>query len=807
MDMLIKDIRHGLRALRRNPGPTLAIVVSLSLAIGANAAIFTFLNTILLRPLPFSEAEEVVRIRDARVEEGGEPEQMAVSPFNYTSWMETSEAFEGFAAQENLTINLTGVTPPQRLQGSMVTGNFFRVLGIQPALGRDFLPDEDRPDNTANVALISHDLWNQLFEGSRDALGREVTLNQEKYSVIGVLPPKVQFPYRAQVWIPMGLSQSDQDTWHRHALNVFGRLQDGVSLDEARTEMEGIAARLAQEHPETNREWSVHLTGIREDLTGEVRPGLLALTVAAALVLLLACVNASNLLMARSLDQGSELAVRVALGAKRRDIVRQFLAQSLTLGLVAGLLGLVVAKVTLDGLVGLSPIRDLDPFFEQSLGLDFRVLSVTFAVSLLVGLVFGLLPAFKASRTDVRDFLSEGSTKSSRGLEGRRALGAFVVCEVAFAMLLLAGAGLILKSFQQAQEVELGFDEENLLTAQISLPQSKYPERSQRVAFLDRLVERLDALPEVAAAGVTLTHPYSDSRTVAPYVVENDPDLEPGEFYYANHAMVSPGYFRLMEIPLLEGRRFTGRDRIGAQEVVIVSESFAETHWPDGSALGKRVRVNREGWPWLTIVGVVGDTNEQSDYQDTWYVPIHQEWRFRAVTVIARTNVPPANVMNPLRQTVWELDQDQPLYDVETMPRLVADALRQERFSALLYSLFGGLALILAMVGIYGVMSYSVRNRYHEFGIRMSLGAGPSYLQRSILRRALVLTVAGVVIGGVAALALTRFLGSLLNEVDPNDPLTFASVSVGLAAFGLLASYLPSRRINRVHPMNILKVQ
>lgn len=806
MDLIVKDVRHAFRAMRRSPGSSLAILLSLGLAIGANAAIFTFLNTILLRPLPFSDAERVVRIRSSHAEPGKEPTPIAVSPADFTAWREASKSFSALAAQENLTVNLTGVTPPQRLQGSRVTSGFFAALGITPSLGRVFLPRDDRPGDPSHVVVISNELWSGMFGSAPKIVGQEITLNGEKYSIVGVLPPKVRYPYGTQLWIPMGLTQSDEDMWHRHVLNVFGRLDEGVTVDGARTELVGIATRLAQAHPETNRDWSVGLVPIRADITGEVRPGLLALTAAAGLVLLLACVNASNLLMARALDQEGELAVRSALGAGKWDIVRQVEVQSLVLALVAGGLGLILAKATLTGLVELSPIHDMDPWFQQSLGLDFRVFALTFLASLVVGLAFGLLPALKASRPDVQHFLNEGSSKASGGVEGRRALGAFVVCEVAFAMLLLAGAGLLLKSFKEAQHVELGFDDQNLLTAQIDLPAAKYPERAQRVAFLDDLVERLQALPEVKTAAVTLTHPYSGSRTVAPYVVENDPDLTPGQFYYTNHAVISPGYFRLMGIPLLAGRRFSDADQLESEPVIIVSKSFADTHWPGQSALGKRVRVNREGWPWLTIVGVVGDTNEQSKYPNTWYAPLHQDWRFEEMTVIVRTAVPPETAINPVRKTVLALDPDQPIYDVEPMTRLVADALRKERFSALLYSLFGGLALILATVGIYGVMSYSVRNRFHEFGIRLSLGARPAYLQRLVLRRALSLTVLGVLLGALAAFTLTRFLASLLHGVSPKDPLTFAAVALGLGVVGLMASYLPARRVNRVNPITILRV-
>ncbi len=803
-----QDVRYALRSLRKSPTFSIAIVLSLGLAIGANTAVFTFFKAILLEPLPFADVEELVRVRELRMEEGKEPTPISVSGANFAAWKESNRSFEDLAIQIPVPFNLIGDGEPEQILGSRVSANYLDVLGVKPVLGRSFTPDEDRPGSPAPVVVVGFDLWQRRFNGDREIVGRTITLDQQSYQIIGVAPPRFKFPYRAEMWRPIGLTADDPELWSRRRLNVFARLREGVSLDQARAEMEGIASRLAQQLPDTNRGWGVELTGLREDLVGDIRPRLVAVFAAAGLVLLIACVNAANLLLARSLDQGNEVSIRVALGAGRARVARQFVTQSVVLALISGLVGTLLAFWVLTPMATLSPLADLDASFEEALLLDWKVLGFSLVTSLLVGAVFGALPAFQVSRPNLQGLLKEGGrTGTRRGSQGW--LRAFVVAEIAVAVILLAGAGLLLRSFQRLQQVEIGFEDKHLLVAETTLPATSYPERPQQRAFYEQVLERVRAVPGVKLAAVTTNHPFTGEFRVAPFILE-DRQAEGADtesFYMTNHRVVSPDYLETLGPRLLKGRLLTPQDREGSVDVVVVSKRFADTYWPGQDAIGKRVRVNRPDTPWLTVVGVVADVNDQGEYKETWYVPYLQDWRFIEMALLVRTEGDPLAVADSVRKAVWAVDPAQPVYGIETMEKQAANVLRPQRFSTLLYAFFGSLALILAVIGIYGLMSYAVAQRFREFGIRMALGAPTAQIKSAVLRNALGLTLIGLLIGSAAALALTRFLASLLYETSPTDPVTFLSVLLILAVVALLGSYIPARRATRIDPVTALRYE
>ncbi|MES1243428.1 MAG: ABC transporter permease [Acidobacteriota bacterium] len=802
----LQEFRYALRGIRKSPGFAAAILLSLGLAIGANTAIFSFFNAVLLRGMPFGDVDSLVRVRELRMETGQDPKPISVTGANYTAWKETNHSFQDLAVQVPSSFNLTGSGDPEQILGANVSANFLDVLGVKPILGRNIAPDEDRPGNPAPVVVLAHSLWQERFGGDPAIVGKTIVLDQQARTIIGVLPPRFKFPYRAEMWTPMGLDPADEALWRRRHLNVFGRLKDGVSLQQASTEMEGIAARLAQELPETNAGWSVQLTGLREDLVGDIRPRLIAVFAAAGFVLLIACANSANLLLARSLDQSNEVSIRVALGAGRARVARQFMMQSLVLSLLSGALGALLAVWTLPALVRLSPLQDMEAFFEDSVSVDPRALGFTLLISLLVGLLFGLIPAFNATRPNLQGLLKEGG-RSNTGLRGQRWLRAFVVCEVAVSVILLAGAGLMLRSFQQLQGVDLGFDDKHLLVTEMSIPESTYPERPQQRIFYEQVLEKVKALPGVRTAGLTTNHPFTGEYRVAPFVMEDRPQSSEDEFFFTNHRVVTPGYFETLGIPLIKGRTFTPQDREDTPGVVVISKRFADTYWPGQDPLGKRVRVNRADTPWLTVIGVVGDVNDQGDYKETWYVPYTQDWRILDMNILVRTAGDPLALADPIRRAVWAVDRNQPVYGVASMETVAADVLRPQRFSTLLYGFFGGLALILALVGIYGVMSYAVSQRLREFGIRMALGAQSAQLKGAVMRGAMLLTAVGLVIGSVVAILLTRFIASLLYEVSPTDPVTFGAVLVVLVLVALAASYFPARKATKVDPVTALRYQ
>lgn len=806
MTTLLKELRYALRGLRKSPGFAIAIVLSLGLAIGANAAIFSFFDMILLQQLPFADADRLMRIRELRVEPGKEPSPIAVQAVNLMAWREGNRSFEDMAWQLGGPVNLTGDGEPEAVPAATVSHNFLKVLGVRPLLGREMRPEEDLPGQPARVAHISHGLWTRRFGSDPGIVGKMIQIDQEGVTVIGVLPPKFKFPYESEVWRPMGVDVNNTETNRRGILNVFGRLRPGVTPEQATADMEALAARLAEELPATNAGWSVQLKTVREDLVGNVRPWLLALFAAAGFVLLIACANTANLLLARALHRSSESSIRVALGSSRLRAALPLLTQSVLLALIAGAFGTLLAYVGVRPLALLSPVQDMDAFFRESTGINLRVLAFSFVVSLLVGILFGLVPALRATRPNLQSLLKEsGRTGTARG--SQRLLKVLVVTEIAVALILVAGAALMLRSFQKLQSVDLGFEAAHLLTMETSLPATRYPDRPSQVLFYTQLLEKLRALPGVEAAGVTTNHPFTEERRVAPFLIEDRPPTRENDFFHTNHRVVSPGYLETMGMPLLQGRTITEADREETLPVVVISKRFADAYFPGVDPLGKRLRANRPEQPWMTVIGVVGDVKDTGAYAESWYVPFSQNWRYTSMQIVVRTSGRPLALADTVRKAIWAIDPHQPASDIATMDVLAAEVLRPQRFSALLYGLFGALALILAIVGIYGVMSYLVAQRLREFGIRIALGAPKAQLQRLVLGNTAILTLLGLALGLAGSLALGRFLQSLLYEVAPNDPLTLGFVAVGLITAAVLASVLPARRATQVDPVTALRYE
>jgi putative ABC transport system permease protein len=801
MGSLLQDIGYGLRVLRKRPGPTLAVVLCLAIGIGANTAIFSVVDAVLLRPLPYPEPDRLVVVRDVYRAAGEESETPASAP-NFVAWREHNRVFSDLAAINHRNYTLTGEEgDAEYVRGARVSWSLFPMLGVQPQIGRLFTADEDRPE-APFMALLSDGLWHRRFGADPGVLGKTLTVNDTPFVVVGVLPPGFQFPDGVDIWAPVRLDMANLPSWHD--LDVVARLKPGVSLEQAQADLGRIAERLARELPDSNAGWGVKVLSLRQVLEGDVRPALLVLLGAVAFVLAIACANVANLELARITERDRELAVRVALGAGQGRIVRQLLVESVLLSLLGGAAGLLLASASLRPLVALSPV---EVAVFRNVSINGRVLAFTLVVAVLTGLLFGLVPALKTSRPEIHSLLKEGA-RGSTGIGGRRFRSTLVMIETGLALVLLVGAGLMLRSFWHLGEVDPGFDPDGLLTVRVNLPGSSYPEPEQRATFYRKVVERIAVFPGVQGTAVTTTLPLARENITDEFTVEGRP-TPPGEIAMTNSRMVSPDYFRVLGIPLRAGRLFTMADDASAAGVVIVSESMARRYWPDQDPVGRKVKRGNlaSERPWLTVVGVVGDVKDTGldlDSGPTWYMPFAQN-PWNGANLVVRTDREPLSLAPAVRQAVQTVDPNQAIYDVATMEQLIAGTIARPRFSAVLLLVFAATALLLAMVGLYAVLSYSVRQRRHEIGVRMALGARPSDVLRMVLRQGLTLAVAGIALGLAAALLLTRLLRAQLFEVSPTDPWTYAALSLGLAAVALAANFLPARKATRVDPVVSLR--
>ncbi|HVF41564.1 MAG TPA: ABC transporter permease, partial [Pyrinomonadaceae bacterium] len=764
METIWQDVRYGARVLAKHKGFTIVAVLTLALGIGANTAIFSVVNELLLRPLPYRDAASLVMLWE--VSPSGN-RQNNISRANFLAWREQAKSFESMAAFYDARLNLTGVGEPEELSVQLATPELFHVLGVEPILGRAFTAEDGRP-GTPDVAVLSYGLWQRSFGGDRGVVGRPVTLNGAPVTVIGVMPANFQWHIRAksgtgrpaEMWsvLPMPDAPPDSSTMRGRFLSSVARLKDGVTTEQADAEMQTIAARLAEEFPRNNKGRSADALPVREQFVGDVRPVLWLLLGAVGFVLLIACANVANLLLARAASREKEIAVRTALGARRTRIMRQLLTESVLLAALGGLLGLGLAWWGIQALVAIAP-REL--VSVQGVGLNLTVLGWTLGVTLLTGIIFGLAPAVEATRVDLNDTLKEGGKGSSgQSARSRAVRSVLVVAEVALALVLLVSAGLLVKSFVRMRSIDTGFDTENILTMVVRLPSAKYSDDPQQVAFFRQALERVRALPGVRSAGMVNFLPlYGGLASATSFTIDGRPEPPPGEKPGTAVRVADSDYFATMDIPVLRGRNFTDFENAEARHVVIVSDSFARKFFPGEDPVGRRVNINMFEEPNPTeIIGVVGDVRSDSvtkEDEPTAYFP-HPELAYPFMTLTVRTAGDPSEMAPAVRREISAIDPDQPVSDVRTMTQVMADTVGRARFSTLLFGLFAGLATLLAAVGIFGVMNYSVTLRTREIGLRMALGAQPARVLVLVLRQGLLLTLAGIGIGLVGALALTR---------------------------------------------------
>lgn len=804
-----QDLRYGARMLWKNRGFTAVAVTALALGIGFNTAIFSVVDTVLLRPLPYSQPDRLVSVWESNLRVGMARSEMA--PANYLDLRAQNQVFDEVGAFLDQSVTLTGRGEPERLEAQSVSANLLSLLGVQPTAGRTFLANEDQPGQH-RVAVLSYGLWQRRFDRDVGIVGQQITLDGQPYTVVGVMPPGFFFPQRdSELWTPLAMEREQASGRGDHYLRVIARLKPDVSAERAEVEVESIAARLAAEYPRTNEGLGVFLNSLHEDYVGDIRSRLLILFGAVGLVLLIACANVANLLLARSTTRQREVAIRTALGAKRWRIARQLLTESLMLACLGGLAGLLIAIWGVEFLMGLAP-QTL--FQVQGVSVDGRVLLFTLFVTLVTGLVFGLVPALQASRIQPGESLKEGARGAPGGARVHRLRSALVVCEVAVALVLLVGAGLLLRSFQRLSHVDPGFNTENLLTMRTVLPSAKYQQPEQRRAFYDELLRRVEGLPGVESAGMISFIPLSFSGMNFSFTVEGSRPVTDMNLPLAIYRVISPDYFRTMRIPTLRGRAFDRQDTVEKPAVVVVNRRLANQFWPGQDAVGKRVKVGPADSPnpWATVIGVVGDVRQvglQGEQRLEMYATYKQDPRgfIAPRDLVVRSKAEPASIVAAVREQVWAVDKDQPVSNVRTMERVFANAVARERFQTLLLSLFAGLALVLAVVGLYGVMSYTVTQRTHEIGIRMALGAQRKEVLRLIIGQGMVLTLVGVALGLGVALGVTRLMAGILYDVTATDPTTFVAVAGLLAAVAFIACYIPARRATKVNPLVALRYE
>ncbi len=799
----MNNLRFAFRQLRKSPGFTFVAVLTLALGIGANTAIFSLVNGVLLRPLIYPDADRIIYFEGQNLPQGITDSNISVLDFQ--DWTAQSQAFShtAFFWTGGAALAEQG-GEPERVPRVGVKSSFFDLLGVQPMLGRSFLSEDDRPAQPA-VAILSEGLWKRRFGSDRNIVGKAITINTQPVTVIGVMPGGFAFPENTQIWTPAAVIAAEEPRDNR-SYTALGRLKPGVELEQAQSQVSAINAQLAQAFPDTNKNWDAHLARLHERLVRSVRPSLLLLLGAVGCVLLIGCANVANLLLSRAAGRQKEVAIRTALGASRGRIVRQMLTESVLLSTIGGALGLIFSFWFVELLISISP-PDSPRFSEANL--DYRVLVFTLVISVVTGIMFGLAPALQASMLDVSGSLKEGG-RSGEGYRRTNARSLLLIGEVAISLILLVGAGLLIKSFIRLQEVKPGFNPERVLIASLSLPGAKYKEDQQRVDFYRALIERLRGLPGVqaAAAGANLPLHASDFGIGRSFIPEGRP-LNADESADASWSTITPAYFEALQVPLLAGRTFNERDNATGPKVVIVNRKAAIKHFgSETAAIGKRLTIWRDEKFLREIVGVVGETKPgglEEEGGAQIYTPHAQDGSWGFMTLVIRATADPVAMSNTLRREVLGLDKDLPIFNVKTMEDVVAASIGSRRASMLLLSVFAGVALLLAAVGIYGVMAYTVTQRTQDIGIRMALGAQAGDVLRMVVRQGMTLVLIGIGAGLAGALGLSRVIANLLFGVNAIDPMTFAAISLLLAFVALLACYLPARRAARLDPIIALR--
>jgi putative ABC transport system permease protein len=810
----LKDVRYGLRMLRRNYGLTVIAALSLALGIGATSAIFSVVNAVLLRPLPYREPERLVMVWEHHLKSGRD--RGRVAPNNFLDWQKRNHVFEEIAAVyglEQRTISTTGEA--EQVVCHQVSSNFFPLLGVEAALGRTFAPPEDAPHKVQDeemphgdrVVVLSYGLWQRRFGGDPAILGKTVNLDRVGHTVIGVLPSGFRFMEQpADVWVPLGLDAAkDYRAIFGRFLWVPARLKPGVTWQQAREEMIIIGRHLEKEYAAFNVGWGANVVPLERQVIGDIGQRLLVLLGAVGFVLLIACANVANLRLAQGAAREREMAIRASLGAGRLQLIRLLLTENILLAILGGALGLLLAFYLVGLLVALAP-TDIPRLAE--IDLDGRVVVFTLCISLLAGIVSGLLPAWQASKIDLNEALKEGGRSAMSGVRSSYLRGLFVVAEFALALVLLIGAGLMIRSFLQLQAVDPGFNAQNLLTMRILLPEPAYSDKEKKTAFFEQAIQRIEGLPGVRSASAISHVPFSGQGAYTSFMIEgvhspSDPN-RPRTYL----RVVNSDFFQTMGIPLRMGREFTERDITEDDaNVVIINETMARLFWPNGNPLGRRVRINRPEERPDEIIGVVADvkiSDIESEVMPTVYWP-HHRWPFGFAAVLVRTTVDPMSLTAAVTREIRSLDPELSVAEVRTMEQVLWSSVAGPRFYTLLLTIFAAVALLLAMMGIYGVMSYAVTQRKHEIGVRLALGAQPRDVLKLVIQHGMALTLIGVAIGLSASYALTRYLAGYLYEVKPTDPVTFIGVALLLSVVALLACLIPAVRATRVDPMVTLR--
>jgi putative ABC transport system permease protein len=804
MSAMLQDLKFALRTLAKSPGFTLVAVLTLALGIGADTAIFSVVNAVLLRPLPFKNSAQLVVLRETHKNVGN----VSVSYPDFLDWRQQAHSFSAMAAIQNRGFNLSGITQPENIGGYAVSPNLLALLGVHPVLGRDFLPSEEN-QGTAPVILLSYQLWQSHLGGDPAVVGRSISLDGRSFSIVGILPPTFRLLERSDVLVPFGVFASElAERGERSDTDVIGRLSPGVRLFQAAMEMNTITARLAGQYPQSNYGFGAHLESFREAFTGDTRLAVLVLFGAVVFVLLIACVNVANLFLVRGAARSREIALRLAFGASRGRVIRQMLTESLVLAVCGGVLGIILGAWGISGLGYLLPADSL-----QALGvrLDLSVLLFAAAIIVFVAFAFGLIPALQATRPDLHETLKEGGRSATSTSAQHRLRSALAIAETALALVLLVGAGLMLKSLYHLIQVSPGFQPARVLTMEMALRSDQYSKDPAILNFWQQVLDRVRVIPGVEFVAVGSSIPLSGDHSRGDVTIEGLPLPGPGEYPHPDRHSISSAYTRAMGIPVLRGRTFSDSDHETAPLVALINSTMARRFWADGDPVGKRFLTGHpgQGERWVTIVGVVADT-KMYGLDNPARLEVYYPYRQRpnsVMSLVVRSVVAPSTLTATIRAAVATIDKDQPIFDVHTMQQLVDDSISTRRLTLVLLGMFSALALILAAIGIYGVMSYAVALRTQEIGIRMALGAQQKDVLRLVLGQGARIAFFGVAIGLAAAAGLARLLSNLLFSVSSGDPVTFAAVAILLVAVALLACYIPARRALRVDPIIALRYE
>lgn len=807
MENIFQEIRYAFRMLLKAPGFAAVAILVLAIGIGANTTIFSVVNAVMLEGLPYSNPEKIVNFNRIATK-GSLP---GIAGYEYLEWRDESEGFEQVAAYSSDSYDLTGNTEPERINCAEVTASFFPTLGIQPIQGRTFTEEEDSPGRN-QVAVVSEGFWKRRFGNDPEIIGQAITLNDKPYTIIGIMPDSLRYPEPYEIWLPMALDtvqERGDESWT--LLQVIGRLSSSSSIESAQASMDFVSARLAEKHPDRPSVNSkTQLIPLHNHLIGDIRQPLYLLFGAVGFVLLIACANVANLMLARGAAREREIAIRVALGASRLKIIRQLLVESILIALAGGAIGTLLALWCTDLIVAGMPteLTKTLPGIQQ-IGINLTVLAFTIAASVITGIIFGIAPAMTVSRPDMSTALKEGG-QNSTGRFGIKSLrGWLVVAEVAMALILLVGAGLLTKSFSNLMNVESGFNSDSVLTMRLQMSRSRYKTGAKAVEFTNQLLGQIQSLPDVKSAGVINHTPFSDIGMMSYFQIEGLPQLDREKEQSIPVGTVNEDYFRTLSIPLISGRLFTDQDRDGAPDVAIINETFARHFFPDTDPVGKRIGWGCEKDLCRTIVGVVGDTRMSEIIQapiPEIYVPINQAPN-RRYTLFVKTSGDPRPLIGAIRSQVNLLDKDLPVSDVMLLQQRVAESVAQQRALLFMFGAFAIVALVLASIGLYGVMSYTVSQRSREIGIRMALGAERGDIVRLVVGQGLVMTITGLAVGLAGAYGLTRLVESLLYEVSATDSITFIAISLVLLITSLAACFIPARRATKIDPCQVMRYE